>query len=78
MTDQIVEQVKYIDEIVWHNKEVYFDLFEIDDYITLQVALEVLKAEETDLDRILLNSECVFDTLRQNVADGDELMTKLN
>lgn len=56
MTEIEVEDVRYIKEVVWKHKEVYSDLFEIDDYITLQVALEVLKDDNTDLERVLLNS----------------------
>ena len=56
MTEIEVEEERYIKEVVWKHKEVYIDLFEIDDYITLQVALEVLKDDNTDLERVLLNS----------------------
>jgi hypothetical protein len=56
MTEIEVEEERYIKEVVWKHKEVYSDLFEIDDYITLQVALEVLKDDNTDLERVLLNS----------------------
>ena len=56
MTEIEVEEERYIREVVWKHKEVYSDLFEIDDYITLQVALEVLKDDNTDLERVLLNS----------------------
>ena len=71
MTEIEVEEERYIRDVVWKHKEVYIDLFEIDDYITLQVALEVLKDDNTDLERVLLNSQCVFDILRQNIPSEE-------
>jgi hypothetical protein len=35
MTEIEVEEERYIKEVVWKHKEVYTDLFDIDDYITL-------------------------------------------